>query len=551
MGKVARYTEHLINQYVSKGYWTYDLTVDFWERNAKSHPREEALVDSRSRFTWEEAVAAINRLASFFVRIGLEKDDILILQLYNSATLTLCRLAAEKAGVLLLVLPYTFRTREIEAILRSVSVRGVIIPYEFRGHNYYEMYRGLERKSLKFDYLFVVGEKVPDGTISLDEIIFSSGSPVGQDILGSRKFGPFEFQEIMTTSGTTGVPKLVEWTGCARLYQARCYIEGLCLTRNDVIAAFAPSIGGATECVAHRAAPQVAAKIVMLERFDPRQACELIERERVTVACCVPTMVIRLIEYQDLKKHNLSSLRVLLSSTALLPYSVAKMAETELGCAVCQGYGSVDSGAITMSRLDDPPEARWSTVGKPFPGVDVRLVDPNGNNVPHGEVGRVIVRGPTSVGGYYKDEEETRKAWQNGYFMMGDLALFDNEGRLKLVGRESDVIIRGGQNIYPKEIEDLLIQHEKVADVAVVRMPDKELGEKACAFVVLRAGATLTFEEMVAYLKEKGVAVFKIPERLEIIDTLPLTPAGNKVNRRALEDLITKKLLTDQKIDET
>lgn len=546
MAKVSRYTEELINEYVARGYWTHDLTVDFWERNAKSYPNDEAIVDSRSRFTWQEAVAAIYRIASALLRLGLQKDDVLVVQLYNSVTLTLFRLAAERAGVLLALLPSTFRTREIEGVLRSLRVKGVVIPYEFRGHNFYEMYKQLEKKSFKFDYFFVVGENVPDGAISVDKLVFSSESPPRDAIPAARKFGPFEFQEILTTSGTTGLPKLVEWTACARLYQARCYVEGLALRKDDVIAAFAPSIGGATECVVHRAAPQVAAKTVMLERFTPKEACELIEKEKVTVACCVPTMIIRLLEYRDLEKHDLSSLRVLLNSTALLPYPVAKAAEERLGCAVCEGYGSVDSGAITMSGLADDPEARWSTVGKPFPGVEVRLVDAEGRDVPFGEVGRVMVRGPTCVGGYYNNEEETRKAWHSGYFMMSDLAVFDSEGRLKLVGRESDVIIRGGQNIYPKEIEDLLIQNEKVAEVAVVRMPDQELGEKACAFVVLKEGATLTFEEMVEYLKRTGIASFKIPERLEIVDALPLAPAGNKVNKRALEELIAKKVIEEK-----
>lgn len=552
MAKVDRYTEEMIDQYVKAGYWTRELTVDFWDRNAKLYPNEEAIVDSRNRLTWLQAKQRIDQLALSLINFGFKKDDVLLVQLYNCVELNLIRLACEKAGILLAIVPYTFRQFELVSVIKQVEPKGVFIPYEFRGFNYFEMFEEIRQQMHGLEYIFVIGDKVPDTAISLQKMMNPDANPLqGRNLdqyLDQYKFGPFEFQEIMTTSGTTGVPKCVEWTGCARLAQARHYIKKLNLTQRDVIAAFSPSIGGSTECLVYRCAPQVAAKTVMMERFSPEDACRLIERERITVAGIVPTMIVRLLEYPKLQDHDLSSLRILFSTGSLLPYQVAKEAEERLGCYICQGYGSIDSGGVTMCGIDEPQEARWQTVGRPFPGSEVKIVNEEGNEVPPGEVGIVTVSGPTCVGGYYKDPIATKQAWQGGRFRMGDLGMFDAEGRLKIMGRQRDVIIRGGQNIYPKEVEDLLSQHEKIAEVAIVRMPDREMGEKACAYVVLKPQQELTFEEMVSFLKKKGIAPFKIPERLEIVESLPLVPGGTKVDKRYLEQEIAKKLKAEGSI---
>lgn len=363
-----------------------------------------------------------------------------------------------------------------------------------------------------------------------------------QDFLQAAKFDPFGFEEIMTTSGTTGIPKCVEWAGCARLIQGRDYIERLNLTQDDVICAFSPSTGASTETITYRAAPQVAAKAVMLETFTPEDACKLIEKERITAGGIVPTMIARLVNYPDLHKYDLSSLRLLVSTAALLTYQIAKEAEERLGCSIVQGYGSMDSGGACVGSINDPREARLTTVGRSLTGNEVRLVDEDGKEVPGGEVGLVTVSGPHCIGGYYKDPEATKKSWQGGRFNLGDLGRLDEGRRLQIMGRQKDVIIRGGQNIYPKEIEDLLVQHPKIVEAAIIKIPDPEMGEKACAYVVINPEERLAFEEMVHFLREKGIAKFKLPERLEVVDALPLVPGGNKVNKRLLEEEIVQKL---------
>jgi non-ribosomal peptide synthetase component E (peptide arylation enzyme) len=545
MAKVSRYTGEMVDHYVKAGYWTRELTVDFWDRNAIAYPNEEALVDSRNRLTWLQSKQRIDRLTLSLLDLGFKKDDVLLIQLYNSVELNLIRLACEKAGILLAIVPHTFRHAELESVLKQVEAKGAFIPYEFHGFNYFEMFEEIRPRVEGLKYIFVIGDEVPDTAISVQKMTDQEVKPPPDSFLDKYKFSPFEFEEIMTTSGTTGAPKCVEWTGCARLAQARQYIKKLNLTHNDAIAAFSPSTGAATESLVYRCPAQVAAKTIMLERFTPKEACQLIERERITVAGIVPTMIVRLLEYPGLQNHDLNSLRILVSTASLLPYQVAKEAEEKFGCTICQGYGSIDSGAVTMCGIDEPQEVRWHTVGRPFPGGEVRLLNEEGAEVPQGEVGMVTIAGPTCVGGYYKDPEATKQAWTGGRFKVGDLGLFDTEGRLKIIGRQRDIIIRGGQNIYPKEVEDQLIQHDKIAEVAVVRMPDRQMGEKACAYIVLKPQQRLTFEAMVSFLREKRIAPFKIPERLEIVQSLPLVPGGNKVDKRRLEQEIAQKLKTE------
>jgi non-ribosomal peptide synthetase component E (peptide arylation enzyme) len=218
-------------------------------------------------------------------------------------------------------------------------------------------------------------------------------------------------------------------------------------------------------------------------------------------------------------------------------------AEEKLGCKILQGYGGMDVGAVTSGFLSDPQEARLKSVGRILEGNRVILLDPqSGEPVGAGQTGVVTVDGPHCVGGYFRNPEATRESQIEGRFNMGDLGVLDEEGYLFLTGRVKDIIIRGGQTIYPKEIEELLVQHPKVLEVALIRMADPEMGERACAFVVPKAGETFTFEEMTFFFKQRHVALFKIPERLEIVSELPLVPGGNKVNKRQLEDELKARL---------
>jgi acyl-CoA synthetase (AMP-forming)/AMP-acid ligase II len=208
---------------------------------------------------------------------------------------------------------------------------------------------------------------------------------------------------------------------------------------------------------------------------------------------------------------------------------------------VLPAYGGLDVGTISSSSVDFPKEVLLGTVGKPLDGIEIKLVDEDNKEVPIGEMGEVAVRGPHSQPGYYGDAKATQEAWKDGWFHTGDLGNFDSEGRLTIRGRCKDIIIRGGQNIYPFEIENILSQHPKILKAAVVGMSDTEMGERVCAYVVLKSGENFSFSEMVQSMRDHGIAPFKIPERLEIIENLPLV-GGIKVDKKQLREDIEAKL---------
>ena len=543
MGKVARYTQKVINTYMEGGYWTRDLTVDFWERNAERCPDDEALVDSRFRLTWSEGVRMIHRLTAAFLDLGLKKDDVILCQLYNSVPLSLTRLACEKAGLLVAIVGTKFRETEIAAVLGRTGAVGAVFASQFRGFGFFKMFSGMQQKCAHLKHLFVVGDDIPSQGLSFYEIVETPSPMEGDKGLDRQKFEPFEFTEITTTSGSTGIPKCVEWVGSARLATAREYIRDMAMTRQDVVAAVSPSISGSAETLVHRTPPQVGAKTVMLEHFTPEETCRLIQEERVTAVGAVPTHLVRLVEFPGLKDYDLSSLRFIQVSGGMLTYHLGVETESKLGCKVIQGYGGMDIGAVASGYLDAPQEIRLKSVGRILRGNEATLLDPDtGEEVPKGGVGLVTVEGPHCVGGYFRDPETTAQSRVGGKFNMGDLGTIDEQGNLYLRGRVKDIIIRGGQTIYPKEIEELLVEHPKVSEAALVRMPDEEMGERACAFVVPRKGQVFTFDEMSSFFRERRVALYKIPERLELIQELPLVAGGNKVNKSRLEEEIKTRL---------
>lgn len=540
MAVPIRYTPEVIEEYTSKGYWRREIMADYWDRNARENPDKEAIVSATVRLTWSQAGKLINRIALGLLIAGLKKDDVLLMQLPNCEEYLLVRAACEKAGVVVALAPYTFRSAELRPVLQNIQAAAAIVSAEFRGFNYFDMMKELQGEMPFLKRIFVIGEKVPPGAISIKKIMAEPlETKYPADYLEKTRFNALETSRITITSGTTGTPKCSEetsaWTSIAG------YADRMMLTRDDIVATFAPLTAGHVGKLVYIGAVVASSKIVILEHFTPEDACRLIEKEKITVAGMVPAMLARLVSYPDLNQHKLSSLRLIVTSTALLPVQIALEAEERLGCIVAQSYGSLDCGGIASHWVTDSREVRLNTVGKPYDGNEIKLVDENGKEVPAGEAGNVMVRGPQCTGGYYRQPEQTAKVWQTGWFNLGEVGRFDKDRNLILLGRKTDSINRGGYKIFPKEIEDLLVRHPWVADAAVVRMPDPIMGEKACAFVVLKAGQELTLDELVSFLKGFGIAPFKFPERLEVVPELPLA-AGQKVNRRQLENQLAQKM---------
>ena len=310
---------------------------------------------------------------------------------------------------------------------------------------------------------------------------------------------------------------------------------------------FGPVTWGGASITGYYTTALVADKAVFLERFTPEEACALIERERITGICMIPTQLAQLLSHPDLNKYDFSSLRFIQTGGAFLTRYLGSEAERKLGCRLIQDYGSGETQAMCLNSFDDPAQVRLETVGKPLDGAEVKIVDEDGREVPPGEVGELMVRTPYAPVGFYKDPDATRRTWQDGWVNTGDQARLDEQGNVALSGRKRDTIIRGGQNIYPAEIEAIIGGHPKVSEVAVVRIPDINMGEKACACVVPKSGARISFDELISFMREKKVAPFKLPERLEVIEQLPLAPGG-KLDRKRLERDIAHKLEAEGKL---
>lgn len=537
--RVIRYTDEMINEFKEQGYWTGETFYDYWAKNAREIPDREALVDSRHRVTWAQAKDIIDRIACHWVELGLEKFDRIIIQAPNEVHAFLARIAAERAGLVSLLVYAYMREKELSYMIERTEASAVVIPHTYRGFNYLEMYNKLRSLSPRLKYIFLLDEEVPvdapEGTYSLLRLIREPAPEEKTALLDDRRFDPFKDVAMLTsTTGTTGLPKLVEWNIAPRLCTAKGRVDIWNLTADDITAAIAPFAGGAAGTLTYFAAPLAGAKTVLLEEFTAESALELIQREKATCIGVVPTHLVRMLEL-PVEKYAISSLRFIRSAGGYLPPDVGQTAESKLGGVITSDLGTQDVGSVSGCRVDDPPELRRRTVGRPLAGNKIRLTDEDGNEVPYGEPGQLWFRGPNSPAGYYRDPETTATVYNDeGWTTTGDIVKWDQEC-LWIMGRAKDMIIRGGQNIYPAEVEGLLQEHPKVKIVAIVGYPDRELGERACAFVIPQPGETFTFEEMISFLKEKKLASFKLPERLEVLDSLPVVGDSGKIDKKVLK----------------
>ena len=546
--KPIRYTKKMIDEFVKDGYWTNELFYDFYERNAGEYGNREALVDSKYRVTWAEAKRLVDAMAISWVELGIPKHSRIIIQSPNSVYGFLARIASERAGIIsLTVYPY-LRQRELEYMVERTEATAVVIPHIYRKFDYMEMYKVLQGQfpHLKYIFLFddVVPDSAPEGTYSLTKMVRERAEkPVDESVLAERRLDSIGNVALLTTtSGTTGIPKLVEWPTASRVCTSKGRVDIWGLNKDDITMAIAPHAGGAAGTLTYFAAPIAGAKTVMLEEFTPEGALALIEKEKATAIGVVPTHLVRMLE-ADTSKYDLSSLRFIRSAGGYLSPQVAEEAEEAFGASITSDLGTQDMGSVSGCRVEDSKDLRRRTVGRMLPGNKVRLMDEEEKNeVPDGEPGILYFRGPHAPAGYYRDEELTATVFDpDGWTTTGDIVKFD-QGCLWILGRAKDMVIRGGQNIYPAEVEGLLNDHPKVASVAIVGYPDREMGERCCAYVIPKQGQDFTFEEMVEFLKGKQLAMFKLPERLEIVSEFPAVGDSGKVNKEKLKKDIAEKV---------
>jgi long-chain acyl-CoA synthetase len=334
---------------------------------------------------------------------------------------------------------------------------------------------------------------------------------------------------ILYTSGTTGTPKGAELThdSLGRNAEAACALFDL--GEDAVILGALPLFHSFGQTCGLNACIRAAATLTLLPRFDPAKALEVIRRDRVSVFEGVPTMYNAMLHDEHAGDADTSTLRVCASGGAAMPGEVLRAFEERFGCEILEGYGLSETSPIASFNHPDR-ERKVGSIGTPIAGVEMKVVDDDGHDVPSGEVGEIVIRGHNVMKGYWRNDEATREAIRDGWFSSGDMAKVDDDGYFFIVDRKKDLIIRGGYNVYPREIEEVMYEHPAVAEAAVVGVPHDELGEEIAAFVALKPGQDAEPAELQAFVKEQ-VAAYKYPRQVYLVDELPKGPTGKILKR--------------------
>lgn len=347
----------------------------------------------------------------------------------------------------------------------------------------------------------------------------------GRRRLRDRGLSPDDVIQLLYTSGTTGEPKGVMHTSNTMLSNLVPFAERLHLGADDIIHMPSPMAHQLGFMYGLVLPIMLGATAVLQDIFVAQAMAEQITSEGATFTMGATPFLNDLTEYVERTGTATPTLRVFVSAGAPIPRALVTKARQALGAAIISAWGMSENGAVTTTRPEDPEEKTTATDGKALAGMEVRVVNASGDVMPSGEEGQLQVRGCSNFVGYLK-RPELDNTDAEGWFDTGDIARIDEDGYIRIAGRSKDIIIRGGENIPVVEIEGILFKHPKISGVAIVGYPDERLGERACAYVTLKEGATLAFEEMASYLKEQKMAIQYIPERLEIVDELPRTPSG-------------------------
>ena len=530
-----------IARFMEEGYWVDTTSNDALEQRARETPDKLAIVDGRVRLRFGEYYRRAERLAAHFVGLGLGADDVVAIQLPNWSEFAVAVNAAMLAGVPFCQFHSDFRSREVEFILSFTEASALIVPSHFRRFDYLAMLADLRPRLPQLRNIMVVGEEVPPGYFDVRGFLDAAGEPeIKPKQLRRRRPSANDLSRTAFTSGTTGDPKAVlhlhNTTNCA----ARFVNEGLRIDEDSVLLAFLP-VGLNWGLLNVLQAVFAGCTIVLQEVFDAEQALALIERERVTHFCCAPAHLVSLLSVSDLGRYDLSSLQVMTTGGASCPIEVIREVRARLPGHLLELYGMLECGFQSHTTLADDPEEVCGLVGRPPRQMGIRVVDDDGRDCPSGTAGEILTCGPSVTVGYYNNPDANARSFSpDGWFATGDIGILDAKGYLKIVDRKKELIIRGGANIYPREIEEVLYQHPKVLEAAAVGVPDPRLGERVCACIVPRPGESLTFEEMIAFLRGK-IATYKLPEFFRLLDALPRTPTG-KVQKGSLRDIVLERM---------
>ena len=529
-------------EFYRRGYWQDRLTVDYFDEHAVAHPGKAALIDNRGTLTYGELAARTRNLAAALIRLGIGSGDVVGVLSPNWSELPISHLALDRIGAIFLPLHDGFRREELCSLLSQSRAKALIYPASYHGFDYRVLVEELRLGLPDLRLLIVMRAPPIGGELAFDTLVLDDGwrGAKGNNFLDAYRPDPSSPMQIMVSSGTTAAPRCSVFCDNAMVFKlVRQYGRHACrLGSNDIAAAIAPAGTGSTGYNYPILAPLLfGGTSVLLERWnglEPERALELMATHRCTYAVVIPTQLVKLVNAPDLGCYDFSALRFITNGGAKLAAAVAEAAERSFGCVVQTMYGSTDSAVPTMTSIDDLAEKR-RTVGRVLEGQELRVVRDDGTPAEPGEAGEIWWRGANGGFGYLNMPEATKAVWDNeGWYHSGDLGVLDADGYLSITGRRKDMIIRGGRNINPRQIEEILVQHPKVTDAAVIPVGDVVLGEIACAVVVPASQQdSPSLEELNEFIRSQELAVWCQPEKLVLVDDFPRN-AGGKVDKRAL-----------------
>ncbi|NUT14693.1 MAG: cyclohexanecarboxylate-CoA ligase [Cupriavidus sp.] len=527
---------------IAAGHWQDRTINDYLGACVRDRPDAPALtalsIDRQhvTRFNWRELARMADRVAVGLFRLGIVAGDVVSCQLPNGWHLSVLYLACARLGAVLNPVMPIFRERELSFMLAHAQSKVVIVPKMFRGFDHAQMLRGLREGLPALRHIVVVDGEGDDSFEALLSGPSWEDAADAATILQCSPPGPDDVTQLIYTSGTTGEPKGVMHTANTLFSNIVAYTGRLHLTGDDVVLMASPMAHQTGFMYGLMMPVMLGAHAVLQDIWDPARAAALIRDEGVTFTMGSTPFLTDLARVVAESGVPVPSLRLFLCAGAPIPGTLVEQARQALGAKIVSAWGMTENGAVTTTLPEDSDERASTTDGCPLPGVEIRVVDGADEDVPIGENGRLLVRACSNFGGYLK-RPQLNGTDADGWFDTGDLARLDAHGYLRTAGRSKDVIIRGGENIPVLEVETLLYRHPAVAQVAIVAYPDARLGERACAFVVPRAGQSIDLAGMVDWLRQQKMALQYIPEKLVVRDALPATPAG-KIQKFRLREML-------------
>ena len=516
--------EDFATRYRAAGYWRGETFGGLLRERAERHPERTALVAGRVRRTYRELDVRADRLAAGLHGLGLRAGDRVVVQLTNTAAFLEVCFALFRLGALPVFALPAHRVSEIGYFCAFTEAVAYIIPDKHGGFDYRTLAEQVRAATPTLRHVLVAGE--PGPFVSLESL---DAEPMA--LAGPQ---PHDVAFFQLSGGSTGVPKLIPRTHDDYLYSLRGSVEICQLDASSVyLCALPASHNFPLSSPGTLGTLYAGGTVVMALHPSPDEVFPLIARERVTITAVVPPLAMIWLESAQARRHDLSSLRVLQVGGARLSDEAARRVRPTLGCTLQQVFGMAE-GLVNYTRLDDAEDRIVSTQGRPIsPADELRVVDEDGHDVAPGATGQLLTRGPYTIRGYYRAEAHNARAFTaDGFYCTGDLVRLTPEGDLVVEGRAKDQINRGGDKIAAEEVENHLLAHPDVHNAAVVSVPDAYLGERACAFIIPREQRP-TAAALTAFLRTRGLAAFKIPDRIEFVDTFPQTGVG-KVSKKDL-----------------